>query len=167
VTFTVTRRRLGDLIKSVKRDVAAVAQAVQDLERVLAAFDRLREHDKRLSDKHLALAFGVTTPSVSGWRKIIARDDPGRGPNVEIREAIKGLADSGRAWGLQVAVDQMRGTVEDLEAALDVRRALSDALGQGPRTTTEERAAAAAAFEKAISDRKGGGSEAKKKRRSK
>lgn len=127
MTITVTRVIYGALIKSVKRDDDA-AEAVRQLRRLVEAFDRIRAERNLNSDKYLALAFDVSIPAVTGWRRMLDKTDPGRGPNVSVREAIKALGDPGRAWGLELALREMRRTVEDLETAADVRRALANAL---------------------------------------
>jgi hypothetical protein len=97
---------------------------VETLRSLIAHFDALRDADSRFQDKHLALALGVTPPTVTGWRKLLRKSAPARGPNVAVREAIASLPDAGVLWGLERAVHEMRGTVDDLEAALEVRREL-------------------------------------------
>lgn len=136
MTITVTRAIYGDLIKSVKSDDDA-AEAVQQLRRLVEAFDRIRAERKLSSDKYLALAFDVSIPAVSGWRKMLKKADPGRGPNIDVRDAIKSLADPGRAWGLELALREMWRAVEDLQTAADVRRALADALATSDAATDE------------------------------
>lgn len=117
----------GGLIKSVKADVGGRPASVEALRAVVARFDELKNRDSRFQDKHLAMALGVSAPAVTGWRKLLEKEEPARGPNVATLEAIASLPDPGVLWGLERALHEMRGTVEDLEAALDVRRALQDA----------------------------------------
>jgi len=123
----VTLATYGDLITSVKPDDARARDPVEALRSLVARFDALKDADSRFQDKHLALALGVTPPTVTGWRKLLDKPVPTRGPNVAVREAIASLPDPGVLWGLERAVREMRGTVDDLEAALEVRRALQGA----------------------------------------
>lgn len=104
----------------------------------MEAFDSLTAGRKDIHDKHLALALGVTPPTVVGWRKLVEKTNPARGPNQKTREAIQSLEDSGVLWGLDAAVRQMRGTVEDLERALEVRRALRGLDAPNPPTSDDE-----------------------------
>lgn len=92
---------------------------------LVARLDSLRAAGMSLSDKDLAAAVGVRPSTVSGWRKAVA--DTGRKRlviNRDTADAIASLADPRSLRAFEAAVQRFRETMESMEAAVALRRAL-------------------------------------------